>query len=178
MPRSYTTAAKAYSVAYYAANREKILAAAAAYRIANPEKVKSASAAHYAANREKVKAASAAWKKANSDKARASDAASRGRNVENVRASRAAWAATNQHKINAKEARRRAAILQRTPAWADHEMIAGFYELAAILSLSGVRFEVDHEVPLQGKNVSGLHVHNNLAVITAAANRRKNNQFK
>lgn len=65
----------------------------------------------------------------------------------------------------------RCARLGRTPAWADKEAIKRFYAACP----EGL--VVDHIVPLQGKNVSGLHVHYNLQYLTPLQNFRKNNHY-
>lgn len=36
----------------------------------------------------------------------------------------------------------------------------------------------DHDIPLQGKRVSGLHVANNLQILTGSENSRKRNHFE
>lgn len=76
--------------------------------------------------------------------------------------------------------KRRAAKLQRTPKWLDKlqlEHIQMFYDSAATLTKElNIKFEVDHIVPLQGDNVSGLHVPWNLQVITKTENLRKSNR--
>lgn len=82
---------------------------------------------------------------------------------------------------NAADAKRRAAEIQRTPAWltqVEIEHIKKFYELAEMQTrVFGFRWVVDHEIPLQGKLVSGLHVPSNLRVITETANAQKGNKY-
>lgn len=85
------------------------------------------------------------------------------------------WKARNPEKRNAAEASRRSAKNQRTPAWANHEDIKMFYEVANVLSRGGVLFHVDHIVPLKGKKVSGFHVENNLQILPWHQNLQKGN---
>jgi 5-methylcytosine-specific restriction endonuclease McrA len=70
----------------------------------------------------------------------------------------------------------------RTPSWLtdiDFERIQNEYRLADLLcKVTGSSWEVDHIIPLQGSNVSGLHVPSNLRVIQATDNRSKNNRFE
>ena len=42
---------------------------------------------------------------------------------------------------------------------------------------SGEEWHVDHQIPLQGKLVSGLHVYANLTVIRGSENVKKSNKF-
>lgn len=52
------------------------------------------------------------------------------------------------------------------------------YKLAALRTrLTGIRWVVDHIVPLNGKLVSGLHTINNVQVITELANSIKGNKW-
>ena len=74
-------------------------------------------------------------------------------------------------------AKRRAAKLQRTPAWADFRAIAEIYEESARLTEeTGILHHVDHDIPLQGEFVSGLHCETNLVILTAADNLSKGNK--
>lgn len=75
--------------------------------------------------------------------------------------------------------KRRAAKLQRTPAWACHEAMRAIYaEAARLTAETGIEHHVDHEYPLQGRLVSGLHVETNLRVLTASENSRKKNRYE
>ena len=85
--------------------------------------------------------------------------------------------ATNARKKAYKETKRGA-----TPAWlTDHQKleIEQKYLLAQIHEwVTGMKWHVDHAIPLRGKTVSGLHVPDNLQVILADENQSKSNRFK
>tara|TARA_R100001086_G_C11838373_1_gene258437 strand:+ start:691 stop:1407 length:717 start_codon:yes stop_codon:yes gene_type:complete len=77
----------------------------------------------------------------------------------------------------ANETKRRANKLNATPAWADFKKIEILYKKAKWLEeLTGLKYHVDHIVPLKGKNVCGLHVWNNLQILEASINCSKGNR--
>lgn len=88
----------------------------------------------------------------------------------------------NKAKCNFLCQKRKIDLLNRTPAWLtedDKWIMEQAYELAALRTqMLGVEFHVDHEIPLRGKIVSGLHVPQNLRVVTWLENQRKTNKFK
>lgn len=80
---------------------------------------------------------------------------------------------------NAISAKRHAAKLKRTPPWADQKAIMGIYRKARSLTVStGIEHHVDHVYPLQGRLVSGLHVHTNMQILSGSENIRKSNIFE
>lgn len=86
----------------------------------------------------------------------------------------------NRSRILAHTRKRQASLLQRTPPWLDRVSFAEMeftYEYCGALRSIGLKYEVDHIVPLQGKVVSGLHVPWNLQVISEFDNRSKANNF-
>lgn len=83
----------------------------------------------------------------------------------------------NKPQYRARTALYRARKQQATPPWADLASIEAVYEAARRLTLAtGYRHEVDHIVPLKGKNVCGLHVAENLQVLPMRKNRSKGNK--
>lgn len=91
------------------------------------------------------------------------------------------WQKRNKGLVNANTRKRQAALLNRTPTWLtefDILKMKCLYQLAAMRTKeSGESWHVDHILPLQGKNISGLHVPTNLTVIKASDNVRKSNKF-
>lgn len=112
-----------------------------------------------------------AWLKKNPDKNRKKRATWRKAHPEREKAIRDNWLNKNRGRHNSYYAKRRAAILQRTPKWADLKAIQQFYQNCP------KGYEVDHVIPLQGKNVSGLHVLNNLQYLPMSENRSKGNRM-
>lgn len=74
-------------------------------------------------------------------------------------------------------AKRRARIKQAIPPWVGEKElkeIERIYAEARLISdKTGIPHEVDHIYPLQGRNVCGLHVKENLQILTKEENRRK-----
>lgn len=165
--------------AIYSLRREAIVKQVAAYRVANPEKVKAVRKRYIAENSDAVKTRD----RQRFVGARRENAVARLRawneaNPERMKLRVEAWAKANPGKRNASTAKYRAQRLQATAPWADHDLINSMYELARIYNdYTPLDVHVDHEIPLQGKKVCGLHVHNNLQIIDAYRNRAKSNHF-
>lgn len=74
-----------------------------------------------------------------------------------------------------RENKRRAAKLQRTPSWLTEE---DWEEIRWVYFMCPRGFQVDHKIPLQGKNVSGFHTPENLQYLPSSLNHSKLNTFK
>jgi hypothetical protein len=74
--------------------------------------------------------------------------------------------------VASKTAARRSSKMQRTPIWSDLSKIRQIYAEARKAGMV-----VDHIIPLQGKLVSGLHVPENLQIMSAIENMKKSNRF-
>lgn len=90
----------------------------------------------------------------------------------------------NDHRLRNKPyyaeaaSKRRAVGRQAEPLWADAALIKLLYTTRQYMTeQTGFEWHVDHVVPLQGRNVCGLHVHNNLRVVPATVNLQKSNKF-
>ena len=101
---------------------------------------------------------------------------------ENISEYNKLYRAQNLWKIAAITAKRRAKKLNATPLWLTKEQwleIENKYKEAEYLTnTTGIKYVIDHYFPLQGKYVSGLHVPNNLQVITEKENREKSSKHE
>ncbi len=143
----------------------------------NPEKVRKQRRRAWELNPEREKV----WKSESQKRNRAGANARNRRwylaNRDRVKAVAAAWQKAHPEKGAAKTARYLAAKRKQVPIWADHSAIDLIYRAAEVIRTTGFDVHVDHDIPLQGRTVSGLHVHTNLQIISAKANRSKSNHL-
>lgn len=137
----------------------------AKYYLDNKQHIDERNKKYVEANQEKVAARLKRWGDENKDH----------RSLYNKK-----WAKANSWIVAAKSRKYQAAKLKRTPAWltdVDLFEIECVYKYADALRRIGLDYHVDHEIPLQGKLVSGLHVPTNLQVIRAGDNVSKSNKY-
>jgi hypothetical protein len=105
-------------------------------------------------------------------------------NKETVRENNKKWYTSPKGKatMGATTRKRQASKLQRTPNWLteeDLEIIKQSYQTAVEISEeTGIKHVVDHIIPLQGRNVSGLHVPSNIQIISQIKNIKKSNRYE
>ena len=96
---------------------------------------------------------------------------------ERMKEFRRKWLANNPEKRAANVRYRQLVKSHATPAWLSKDqkdkMVAYYKEAAGLTKAKGIPHEVDHIVPIRGKQVCGLHVPWNLQVLTSAENRQK-----
>ena len=148
---------------YYAANKKRHIEAVNKWKEENRVKVKEDSQKYYIKNKGYRLQYNSEWRKINKDKCSEYNKI---------------WRKNNRGVVNSYDVKRRTKIKRAVPLWADTWKMKQYYILAKELSrIYGTEFHVDHIVPLQGKNVSGLHVENNLQIITKTENLKKGNRF-
>ena len=157
--------------------RECITEKKKAWNAENPEKVNSQKRSWRDANLEHARKLNRDNQKLHRDSANIRQRRWYAANHEQANAATSNWAKSNPDKNCAKTARRRAALLEQMPSWADHDAIDDVYEAAAVVRSFGHDVHVDHIIPLQGKEARGLHVHYNLQIIDSKVNREKSNRI-
>lgn len=180
---------------HYADKPDKKKEASRLYREIRPEKIREMSKAYLEANRELLYEKNRKWRKANpqlakdlqrnyraAHKKEASKASLQWRleHPDRFRERISKWQKANGGKVAAYGKKSKLARLQRIPSWAGGVGISMIYQAASIAKITWPEnhIHVDHEVPLRGKCVSGLHVRNNLRIISAKENLTKANKFE
>lgn len=143
-------------------NKERVNVNAKKWAKNNPEKIKVNRKNTYEKYKEEYKQRCVDWKQNNKEK---------------VADYNKKWIEDNRGTKNHLSNKRRANKLRATPEWADLNKIQEVYikskELSEVL---GIKLEVDHIIPLQGKNVCGLHIWENLQLLEESINRSKSNK--
>lgn len=144
----FTKSRKRSAAKYYDNNKEKIKVGRKKYNLENKEKISSKNKRLYRKNKEK-------------------------KLLQNKR-----WKAKNKYLLSFYAAKRRHAISLATPKWANMDLIKSIYiKCSEVCKDTGVPHHVDHIVPINGDSVCGLHVENNLQIITATENMSKGKKY-
>lgn len=152
--------------AYYEKNRDKTAAYKQAWHLENADRLRAKAKLYYQENKERAKEY---WERTAPLKREA------------YRERAKAWREANPDMDRANKHRRRAARLERMPAWYSEfdDFVAS--ECVALCRgrelATGVQFHVDHLIPLLAKRASGLHCGMNLQVIPGFLNMRKKNRM-
>jgi hypothetical protein len=135
--------------------------------------------AYYQKNKEVIIKKNLEYQKTNPDIVNRSSKKWRDNNKEKQAYLTKEWSKQNRGSINNNCAKRRSLKLKATPDWSECEKIKKVYIGARKLEeLTGLKYHVDHIVPLQGKDVCGLHVWENLQVLEASLNIKKGNRHE
>ena len=127
------------------------------------QKICASKRARYYKHKDRILEKQLAWQKANKEK---------------VNKKNSEWAKRNPLQGYVKHARRVAAKKSATVSWSDEFMIEFIYKAARDMTeMYGVKYDVDHIVPLQSKIVCGLHCEANMQVIPRSVNASKGNKF-
>lgn len=152
---------------YVKSNAEKVRQSRRSYVQQNPDKKSKWDKTYYEANKSKLL-----------EKSRQRHLANPERKKEMSRQ----WKKQNADKVRMYNASRKKAIKQATPAWvtADDRFIVQevYHAAVALEQCTGVKYHVDHIVPIKGQNVCGLNVWWNLRPLPAIENLCKSNSFK
>lgn len=132
---------------------------------------------YYLKNAEKAAAANLDWRLQNADHLIAYRKVRYARVAEQAKRAAVEWRKANPDLRTYYNAKRRVLQKHSIPPWADHAKIREVYAKARAIRDLGVDCHVDHIIPLQGANVSGLHVHTNLQILLATDNLSKGNKF-
>lgn len=190
---------KQYTKDYYDNNRDIINEKTRLYRKNNPDKVRASDLEYRIKNKESIdirrennreyyiqyardnkeilKPKKAEYYRLNKERFSVRNREYRLNNKEKKQAYDKEYGRVNIVKKVANANKRRAMKLNATPKWSELDKIQVLYEKAKWLeSLTGLKYHVDHIIPLKGENVCGLHVWENLQLLEASINISKGNR--
>lgn len=166
---------------YYLQNKARWAELGALRRVSKAEEIAEKKREYYQKTREEAIARSRARYAEKRNEVLAKQRQYNQKNSEHIKARSKAYIAARPDLLARMHAIRIRAEQQAIAGWDSEltELVAG--EAARLCRLRsqllGGDWHIDHQIPLQGRLVSGLHVWNNLAVVPASFNRSKKNKF-
>jgi hypothetical protein len=165
--KEYSLKNKQSKKLYYLKNKEK----QKENYLKNKEQIKEYRKLYYLNNKEKLKEYSRQYRLDNKEKIKEKDKLFYLNNKEKIKKVNRLYRLNKPHIHSALSAKRRAVKLKATPRFANLKKIKEIYMNCP------KGYHVDHIVPLQGKNVCGLHVEWNLQYLTPLENSFKSNKL-
>ena len=160
--KKYTLKSKDKKIKYRKKNKVRMKEYGKKYRKLNKEKVSKKGKNWYNQNKKRKLKKNKQWSEDNKER---------------HKELRLNWYKQNKHRCLASYHRRKRALNAQTPKWYDHSKVLKIFKKAQDMRLNGKNVSVDHIIPLQAKNITGLHVHNNLKIISHSKNCGKRNRI-
>lgn len=178
---------KRVNKAYYEANKDRISEVAKVYAANNREAI-NAYRKEWKANsmtpeqKAKYAATDAAYAKKNRERIGKNLTAWREKNAEKYKKQNSEYYQANRAQFVENLATRRARMRNATPPWTSialkSEIRSVYIEAKKLESETGIRYDVDHIVPIGARNVCGLHVPWNLRPLPKEENFRRPRSFR
>jgi hypothetical protein len=144
------------------------------------ECAKEANAKRYVENKDHILEVCKRWAEANPEKRKIISRSYKARNRKKAYESTRDWLLRHPEKLRGYQAKRRAQKIQAAPPWLTKDQLdamSDLYKTSKVMEEKfGLKYHVDHIVPLNGEDICGLHVPWNLQVLEAGLNISKSNQ--
>lgn len=151
------------------------------YRKENADRIKEYNKEYRKENADRARERNRKYYKENSDRFKECKKEYYKENADRIRERHRKYYKENKSAYVEHGSKRRAAKINRTPLWLTDDCqktIRLYYDTRQSLTeATGTEYHVDHIIPLQGNNVSGLHVPQNLQIIKAERNISKGNRY-